>query len=313
MFLNKLCKICQSPFSNEYTFREMMFGFRDPFIYYECSGCGCLQIAEVPADIERYYPSYYYSFNSTVPALQKRKSGIRGLVNQLLKDKKERRLQKEASGYLKPINITNQHRILDIGCGKGELICRLFNMGFEHVSGTDKYLPEEINHDFGVKIMKKDLKDIEAEAYDLLMMHHVFEHMFFPEEELRECHRILKAKSYLMIRIPIKGFAWEKYKQDWVQLDAPRHFFIHTLKSMKILAEKTGFIIPHIIFDSTPFQFEGSELYKRDMPLHDETTHRPNSVKSILNKKERMFFKEETKRLNEDGTGDQAVFYLYKE
>jgi len=31
--------------------REMMYGFRDEFIYIECSECGCLQIAEIPEDI----------------------------------------------------------------------------------------------------------------------------------------------------------------------------------------------------------------------------------------------------------------------
>ena len=41
--------------------KEMMFGTRETFEYHECSGCGCLQIAEYPADIARHYPSGYAS------------------------------------------------------------------------------------------------------------------------------------------------------------------------------------------------------------------------------------------------------------
>lgn len=290
-----------------------MFGVRDEFTYYECSGCGCLQIAEVPANIMKYYPPYYYSFNSKIPALQERKSGIDLIFDQILLSSKERKLRREAAGYLEPIKANKQQKILDIGCGKGELICRLFNMGFENVSGTDKYLPEEIDHGFGVQIMKKDLTELEDKSYDLLMMHHVFEHMFFPEEELRECFRILKPNSYLMIRIPIKGFAWEKYKENWVQLDAPRHFFIHTLNSMELLSQKTGFKVQNVVYDSIAFQFVGSELYKRDIPLHDPETHAPYPAREIFNKRERSFFRREAKRVNEIKSGDQAIFYLYKD
>ena len=232
-----ICKICQAPFSAAYTFREMMFGTRDEFVYHECSGCGSLQIDKIPGNIEDYYPPYYYSFNLKIQELNRGKSGLGLFMQQLFLKKRERKLRKEALSYLHPIHIKPEDKILDVGCGRGELICRLFNMGYENVSGTDKYLPEEVTYKFGVKVMKKDLSEIESNTFDLVMMHHVFEHMFFPENELKECFRILKHKSFLMIRIPIKGFAWEKYKENWVQLDAPRHFFIHTLKSMGILAD----------------------------------------------------------------------------
>ena len=312
MHITKVCQICQSVFSNEFTLREMMFGFRDEFTYYECSGCACLQIAEVPSDIVKYYPPYYYSFNLKVPELTKRVTGIRGFVDQLLMKKKERRSRKQLLRYLSPMSISRQDKILDVGCGKGEVICRLFNMGYESVQGNDIFLPSDINYDFGVKVSKNPLQEIEQNTFDLVMMHHVFEHMACPEEELRECFRILKNKSFLMIRIPVKGFAWEKYKENWVQLDAPRHFFIHTLESMSLLAEKTGFEIRDVVFDSTAFQFEGSELYERNIPLYHPDTNEFYPSKTILSKHQRNDFKKQAKNLNDSQRGDQAIFYLYK-
>ncbi|MDB5013824.1 MAG: class SAM-dependent methyltransferase [Daejeonella sp.] len=307
-----VCNVCQSHFTRDYVIREMMFGTRDEFKYYECSNCGCLQITSVPEEIEKYYPPYYYSFNSKQPVLKRKKTGILSILNNLLTKKKERKLRKTALNYLSPINVKPNSRILDVGCGKGELICRLFNMGFELVEGTDKFLPSEINYDFGVKVMKKDLLEIESHTYDLVMMHHVLEHMFNPVEELKQCYRILKSKSYLIVRVPIKAFAWEKYKENWVQLDAPRHLMIHTPKSMDILAEATGFVVQDVVYDSEAFQFLGSELYQRDIPLHHPKTHQSFVAKDIFTKKERRFFKEEAKRLNEERLGDQAIFFLYK-
>lgn len=59
-----------------------------------------------------------------------------------------------------------------------------------------------------------------------------------------------------MIRIPVSdGKAWEIYGTHWVQLDAPRHFFIHSVKSMKLLAEQTVFKVSTIIFDSAGSSF----------------------------------------------------------
>ena len=306
------CNVCKFPLVHSYTFREMMFGTRDEFQYHECSNCGCLQIASVPNNIEKYYPSYYYSFSSVISKLKKKRQGIKSIIDHFFTKKRERKLQRIAQSYLTPINVSVSSKILDVGCGKGELICRLFNMGFESVEGTDKFLPAEIGYDFGVKVMKKDLGEIESNSYDLVMMHHVLEHMYNPVEELQQCFRILKSKSYLIIRVPIKAFAWEEYKENWVQLDAPRHLMIHTPQSIKLIAQKTGFEVTNVVYDSEAFQFLGSELYKRDIPLHHPETHQSFKAKDFFTKDERKAFKKEANKLNEQKLGDQAIFYLYK-
>ena len=62
-----ICKICGNSEKNkEFKIREMMFGFRDEFTYFECSKCGCLQIAEIPKNISNYYPLNYYSYKKNL-------------------------------------------------------------------------------------------------------------------------------------------------------------------------------------------------------------------------------------------------------
>lgn len=84
-----LCRICDNENLNQaYQLKEMMFGIRDEFTYFECSVCGCLQISEFPEDISKYYPQDYYSFSesSSTPPLVFAKS----LMSRFLKEEKHK-------------------------------------------------------------------------------------------------------------------------------------------------------------------------------------------------------------------------------
>lgn len=306
-----ICKICGANISASYIFKEMMFGIRDEFEYHECSDCGCLQIADIPVYIEKYYPDYYYAYKQEIPKL-KRQPLLKRVISTIRFKIKYKRAKDELLSYFLPIKTPPHHKILDIGCGRGGLICKLYNKGFRHVRGVDKFISKEKNYGFGVTVMKKDLTEIKNKSYDLLMMHHVLEHMDDPQTELKECFRILKNNRYLIVRIPVKTFAWTKYKTNWVQLDAPRHFFIHTSKSMNLLADNSGFKIKEVIFDSGAFQFWGSELYKKDIPLYMPNTGDLYSIKEIFDDKTMKSYEERASKLNRSGEGDQAIFYLYK-
>jgi SAM-dependent methyltransferase len=305
------CRICNNKLAQKFVFREMMFGLRNEFHYGQCSNCCCIQILEVPVDIEKYYPPYYVSFTQKVPAL-KRLPFLKRQLGNLRMQRKYRTSRNHLIEYLRPIRLSPNARILDIGCGKGALICSLYNLGFTHISGVDKFIPAEIDYGNGVKVYKKELSELAANSYNLLMMHHVLEHIDEQVSELKECNRLLKKGGVLLINIPVLGKAWEIYKQNWVQLDAPRHFVLHTLKSMAILAEKTGFTIGKTIFDSTAFQFWGSELYKKDIPLTLPGTHEWYLVDKGFTPAQILQFDDEAKLLNAAQTGDSAIFYLYK-
>src|SRR4051812_28988462 len=57
------CRVCGHPASGSLlSVREMMFGSKERFDYFECAACGCLQIATIPDDLARHYGSGYYSF-----------------------------------------------------------------------------------------------------------------------------------------------------------------------------------------------------------------------------------------------------------
>jgi SAM-dependent methyltransferase len=305
------CRVCDTYLEPKYTFKEMMFGTREEFAYGECPNCGSIQIMEVPVDIDKHYPPYYMSFNQPITPL-KRLPFLKRLVGSIRMRKKYRTSANKTLEYLKPVNTMPSAKILDIGCGKGQLICLLFNQGFEHVTGVDKFISKEIDHGYGVKVLKKDLSELPSNSYDVLITHHVLEHMDEQIKELKECYRLLKKGGIFLVCIPILGEVWDIYKENWVQLDAPRHFVLHTLKSMQILAEKTGFTIGKTIFDSTAFQFWGSELYKKGIPLTHPDTHQTYPIEEVFTPGELAEFDQRSAALNAIQRGDTARFYLYK-
>ena len=59
---NFTCKICgEKCIVAAYKVKEMYFGTKDEFTYYECGDCGCLQISVFPENVASYYPENYYS------------------------------------------------------------------------------------------------------------------------------------------------------------------------------------------------------------------------------------------------------------
>ena len=133
---------------------------------------------------------------------------------------------------------------------------------------------------------------------------------------MKDSSRLLNDDGTLLIRIPVTGsYVWEKYGTDWVQLDAPRHLFIHSKQSMAILAEQTDFKIEKIIYDSTDFQFWGSILYSNNIPLTATKLFSSDPMRDfrhLISKEEMKYFAEHAEKLNKESRGDQASFYLKK-
>lgn len=317
-----ICKICGNTHDNKsYVAKEMMFGYKDKFKYFECAECGCLQINEIPNNIEKYYPSHYYS-------LQKLNYSKENYLKSLLRHQRAKYYlyEKNIAGFLlskmlnkpvfydwfKIVKIKLDSEILDVGCGVGHLLLQMQEEGFYHLTGIDPFIDNDIFYKNGLKILKKELYAIKKQ-FDFIMLNHSFEHMPQPLASLREIYRMLKSKHYVLLRIPVFGsFAWRKYNINWVQLDAPRHFFLHTIKSVQILAEQAGFKIANIVFDSTELQFWGSEQYLKDIPLRDKISYAVNPKNSIFSKKDIEYFKSKSAELNKNKDGDSACFYLYK-
>ena len=322
------CGVCRNQTGNRsFLAREMMFGLRDQFEYVECAQCGCVQLASLPPDFARYYPSDYFP---DPPVLAKRLDPKRilgherarycltgtGLLGRLLVARWGRPKagifgSPDYYAWLRRCAVDFDSSILDVGCGLGSLLAQLHNDGFSQLTGVDPFISESIQYAPGFEVLRQTLYETEGE-FDLVMMHHTLEHMPDPAKVLQHIYRILKPRHYALIRIPVASFAFRMYGANWVQLDAPRHLFIHTVDSVRRLAEPAGFTVADVVFDSNEFQFWASEQYVNDIPLKDDRSYAVNPQQSIFKEQQIREFSDRAIELNARGEGDSACFYLYK-
>lgn len=325
--MNNQCKICGNSFGNEtFVVREMMYGTRENFTYFRCSSCGCLQITEPPKDISKFYPSDYYSFVQHEDKYTYRKC-IKNVIKYCLVNiyiflPIVRFFLKKAP-YIRGLENSGKHKtslmllkkmkktssVLDVGSGIGILLKEISIWGFKNLTGIDPFIEKDYSYSSGVKIFKRDVFN-HTGTYDLIMLHHSFEHMDNEHIVLRQLHELLNPRGILLIRIPVSdSFAFRKYGSNWFQIDAPRHFFLHTTRSMSILSKNSGFTLKQIIYDSTKDQFLESQNYCRDISFLEYNKKLPTDYYSKRYIKD---CEKHARMLNRMMDGDQACFIFQK-
>lgn len=314
-----ICRICENSLNNKtFLIKEMMFGFREEFAYTECSRCGCLQIEEIPKNISNYYPSNYYSFQSGEAKKNFFKNCFTNKLYNYLLFKKGFIGKILSTRYPVPIldcirlaKVNYDSKILDVGCGAGKFLYSLRNAGFKDLLGVDPYIESGFSTK-NLKILKADIHELpDSQKFDLIMFNHSFEHTSNPKEILSKVSKLLNENGTCLISLPVKTkFVWDRYGVNWVQIDAPRHFFLYTPDGFKLLVEKTGMKVSNVTFNSSEFLFWGSEQYLKDIPLRSKGSYSENKRDSIFSKNDIKKFKRMSEELNRKMQGDSASFFL---
>ena len=307
------CPICNNDDKNQsFMVKELQQGFREEFEYIECGNCGCLFIKEIPQNINKYYDSDYAPHNNKNTIRNKIFNKVYSMYitdNKFIKSFIGNNVGNVTlfwNNLIKSGAMNKDSSILDIGCGDGNFLNILKKAGFKDLTGMDLFIDEKNMRD-GIKIFQSALEDFNPKRkYDVIISNHAFEHMDNQLINLKCFENLIKPNGIIIIRIPVKSEAiWNKYGINWYQIDAPRHFFLHTIESFNILCNETNLIIDDIIFDSGDDCLINNEKYMRDISMRD-----PEWKTFKLDKKTTKKLKEEIKSLNSNAEGDQAIFVL---
>ncbi|WP_154852369.1 class I SAM-dependent methyltransferase [Cyclobacterium xiamenense] len=300
------CLICFSATQGPvYQVSEMMFGSGERFAYTQCPECGTIQQLSPPTNMGSYYPAAYYSFTglsrSTVPVRWMKK------IRLLLYRASGLSLFRPVYGnWLHHLAARESDQIADIGCGNGQLLYEMHASGYKHLSGFDPFLAEPLRVASGLELFKLELHQILG-TFQVIMLHHAFEHMRDPNASFAKLASLLQPGGRLLIRVPVSdGEAWSTFREHWVQLDAPRHYFIPSVTGMERLARRYGLELFRTEFDSTSFQFWGSQRYRDGASLSDRN---PSKIPSAEQMRD---YEQRAKLLNQTQKGDQAAFYFRK-
>jgi SAM-dependent methyltransferase len=295
--------------------REMMFGYRDEFRYLECGSCGSLHIIDIP-DLSKYYPDDYYSFvDDGESALKAYLKAIRARHN-LLRPTLLGALLNRVYGppnlaWLPYLTVPVNAPILDVGCGRGNMLIYLSSIGFKNLTGIDPNVPENLSYANGVRVIRGEVWDAPRQDYQFILLQYSLEHVIDPIRVIRATRLIVAKDGMVVVRIPIAGtFAWRTYNIDWASLDPPRHLYLFSERAFCSVAEDSGFDVERIIYDSTDFQFWGSEQLRKNIPFNDPRSFNNSPAKSIFSRQDIRTFKRRAAELNSQRDGDLATFFL---
>jgi SAM-dependent methyltransferase len=315
------CKVCSNTNNNQlHHIKEMQLGLREMFTYMECGNCGCMQLQNIPADLGKYYPNEgYYSFNLGLDVRQKADTLRKIKASYLIYGKNKLLGSILSIGYkapayyswMKNAGIKYSDAILDVGTGNGSLLLSLFKIGFTNLTGIDPFIAKDQQYG-SINIYKKNIFEV-TEQFDLIMLHHAFEHMDEPLKVLLQLNKLIKKGKCVLIRTPVMGmYSWKKYGVNWMDLDAPRHIIIHSLKSMEMLAAQSGFELRNVEFDGNYMSLIGSDQYANDIALPDNNSYMVNKAASRYSKADIENFKAINEQNDKMKQADQAAFYLFK-
>jgi SAM-dependent methyltransferase len=292
-----------------------MYGTREVFPYFECSSCGTSTLTSVPADLSRYYPDDYYSFGgqpqpvSSVTRLIKRaRTGI-VLHSAHIPRSIKGRLPRTPGWaiWFEGLTIHTGSRILDVGSGEGAMLLKMAGDGFSHLDGVDPFVHADMQLRDGVRIHKSPVDEMQGE-FDVVMFHHSLEHV---PDALASAASKLAKDGRIIVRVPmVDSWAARSYGANWVQYDAPRHLTLFSRVGLALLADMAGLRVERVFYDSTAFQFWGSEQYRMGIPLRSDHSYFEHPERSPFPATQIEEWEREAAELNQLGQGDQAGFVL---
>ena len=282
--------------------REHHLGLKDAFRYLICDECGSIFIANPQIDLSPYYPVTYYSYGGD-------RKGPLGHLDRFAWELHAKRFLSLFRGAGAALG--KESEIVDVGSGAGHLLRALRRLGYHRTTGIDPYLDAGVGTN-GITVIRENLDAVVdrqlVKSADAIMFHHSLEHVAEPAIQLRNAAKLLRPAGSILVRIPVAAYAWERYREYWWGLDAPRHLAIPTEQGMKRLAERVGLECLLVRYDSSAMQFLVSEVYARgDSLLHAFRASPPRTALRMITSIPQQI---RARKLNAQQRGDQAAFVL---
>mgnify|MGYP005991855427 FL=1 len=111
----------------------------------------------------------------------------------------------------------NKNNLLEIGCGRGEILKSFKNFGLE-VEGVDLSTEaREFNKNIKVQVLdiENDILPYPSNSFDIVFSKSVLEHLSNPDRYMKEAFRVLKPKGILLTLVPDWESNYKIYFDDY--------------------------------------------------------------------------------------------------
>ena len=147
-------------------------------------------------------------------------------------------------------------RILDVGCGTGELIAYLDEEGFDVMGTEPSAEATRVANDKGLNVSNNTLEDFakrnETEIFDAAILLNVLEHVRDPVSTINIVKGKLKQSGMVCIVVPNDFSETQKDIQRALNISdewwmaVPDHINYFNFKSLRIFLEELGFDVVHV-------------------------------------------------------------------
>lgn len=234
--------------------------------YVKCKKCKLVWLLVRPTgkSLQKHYPENYrpYKRYAKTNKLQK-------LIRLVIKKNK----------FIAKILIADQlffwpkGKILDVGSGSGYYLHILKDWGWK-VAGL------ELSKKAVKTVKESGFKDIyqgnmfsqkfPKNSFDVIRYSHVLEHVPSPKKELLKVRSLLKKKGKVLIIVPnIDSIFFKIFKEYWYPLEAPRHFYQFSPKTLTKLLLETKFHDIKINYRQPAHTFLWSIFYRLGLHKSD--------------------------------------------
>ena len=235
------CPICGSEKIEHYLKATDYTVSKKIFSIWKCNACNGMFTQDVPdqESIGPYYKSENYISHTNTS---------QGLINRLYQIVRKRTLRQKRKLICK-IARRKKGTLLDIGSGTGAFVNEMKQNDW-NVTGLE---PDEGARKIAKESLDCELKTIDelfylpANAFDVITLWHVLEHVHDLHGYLQQFKKLLKKDGQLVIAVPnYTSFDASVYKEYWAAYDVPRHLYHFSPLSMKLLIDKNGMRIAEL-------------------------------------------------------------------
>lgn len=226
--------------------QDTMFGRPGKYRLVECEHCSMRFINPRPtmAALARHYPNDYLCYTN----FSDEHWLLRWAFRQLQDGQTRRRMRhiEAVTGEL-----ARGTHVLDVGCGRGELLGRLRDKRQCLGTGVDfnPQVVEAVRDQLGIPALQGTLQEVDLPpaSFDLITMTEYLEHEGHPRLVLEQARKLAKPGGFIAVEVPdMSGPPGRWFKQNWWQIDAPRHLVFFSPRTLSTILESCGFEIVRV-------------------------------------------------------------------
>jgi SAM-dependent methyltransferase len=250
------CAVCSAGLPEAPAIRgaDLLHGTPGEFFVHVCESCGAGNTRPMAgaAELAGYYPDTYGPHLSEGP--------LGGRLGEALA---RREIRVGGAGALGDLP---GGRLLDVGCGDGELGAVMMGRGWRVKGVEPSRAAVERARSRGIDAVEGTLETVELEpgAQDAVVFNHSLEHIPAPVDALSAARDAVSPEGIVAVSVPNFGcWARRRFGRAWFHLDLPRHRVHFTEGALRAALSRAGLAPERIWTTTSPTGLAGSLQYRR--------------------------------------------------